>query len=66
MGIYHAIEKATYEQNIINNANLQCNDGIIIKLPEMSCQLIERLFKLKKSHRNIADSEKNILITFFH
>lgn len=57
---YHAIEQAK-EKQAFTDAPLQAEDGGDIHLPEMSLQLVERLVKRKKSHRNIADSETKYL-----
>ena len=59
---YYAIEKAKEEQAITDAAALQVNNNSEhFHLPEMSCRLVERLVKKKKSHRNIADSEKKFM-----
>ena len=57
---YHAIELAKQDQEN-TGALLQADNGDIIHLPAMSYQLVERLVKRKRSHRNIADSEKAFL-----
>ena len=43
------------------DAPLEYEDGDAIYLPAMSLQLVERMVKPKRSHRNIADSEKRYL-----
>ena len=57
---YHALEKAK-EEHASNSGLLQNDQGNLIHLPEMSCQLIERLVKRRRSHCNIADQEKSFL-----
>ena len=59
---YHAIEKAKEEQ-INTDAPLQSKDGDLVYLPAMSLQLVEQMVTPKKSLRNIADSERKILVT---
>ena len=44
-----------------NGQQLQLDNGDRVDVPEMSCQLVERLVKPKKSHRNIKDSEKKFM-----
>ena len=59
---YFAIEKAK-EKQVNTDATTQSDqdDNEILNVPEMSCSLVERLAKKKKSHRNIADQEKNFM-----
>ena len=49
------------KDNTINKQPLQLDNGDTVDVPEMSCQLVERLVKPKKSHRNIKDSEKKFM-----
>ena len=56
---HHAIEKA--KEAAAGGATLQDDNGDTVSLPCMSCQLVEQLVKKKRSHRNIADSEKRFL-----
>ena len=56
---YLVIESA--KEEAITSAPLQSANGDEIYLPAMSCQSVERIVRRKKSHRNIADSEKNFL-----
>ena len=59
---YLAIERAKDKQQ---NNTLSDDANIPLHLPEMSCQLIERLVKVYKSphkcHRNILDHEKRFI-----
>ena len=56
---YIAIEKAKEEQAVTDTALYPDDTENSFHLPEMSCQLVERLVRKRKSHRNIADQEKN-------
>ena len=53
-----AIEKAKEEQADANVALHPDDTATSSHLPEMSCQLVERLVRNRKSHCNIADQEK--------
>ena len=60
---YHAIEKAKEDADIA----LQSDEGSSnnFYLPAMSCSLVERLVRKRRSHRNIADQEKSFLTFAF-
>ena len=58
---YFAIEKAKEEQAVTDTALYPDDTENSFHLPEMSCQLVERLVRKRKSHRNIADQEKKFL-----
>ena len=56
---YLYIEKAKEDQ--ASGTTLEIDGQVFTNVPEMSCQLVEKLVKRRKMHRNIADQEKSFI-----
>ena len=56
---YLCIEKAKEDQS--SGTTLEIDGELFTNVPEMSCQLVEKLVKWRKTHHNIADQEKSFI-----
>ena len=57
---YSALADIKQEQGLHYNS-ITNTQNEIINVPDMSCSLLEKMVKQKKSHRNIADGERKFL-----